>query len=419
MQKTTLPNGIRILTKPDSHFSSALLAINVISGLRDEDPEIVGVTHFLEHMLFKKTEKKSTKEIANLIDSLGGEVNAFTDVDSIAVHGEVPPSRFAELTEFLSELLFEPVFTQADFDLEKEVIRQEILEATDGPADLVALRFHEVFWKGNILAYPVFGTKESLAKITLKDVEARYKEIIKGSRIVISATGNFKEAELLSYFKERLSGLEPGEIKKPAKPIVHESGLELIKKESQQVHLALGKSWPNLNDESRELAELLCTVMGGGMSSRLFQKLREEKGLVYDVDLDTDAYLDTGIMMISAVVERTNLDQTLEIVFEQLDQASDLKITEEEFERARSMILAQLEMCVSDLDNQLWHAIESEVQFGNYLPISETIERYKNVSFSELQSFVDKWLRDKKYLLVLGGDINTYEVPEHIRKRLL
>lgn len=415
--KTTLANGVRVLARQDSRFPSAIFAINIVSGLRDEDPAQAGLTHFLEHMLFRRTQNKSAKQIANTIDSLGGDVNAFTDLDSLTLHGEVPTAHFAELCEFLSELLLEPVFTSSDFELEKEVIRQEILEALDNPADLVNMRYQALFWRDHILAKPVFGTLETLDNLSLEDIKDRYQQIVKGSRIVIACCGNYDEKYLHGFLEKKFANLDSGELVTYQKTKPALCGIDFVQRDSQQIHIALGTTWLEFGHPHYELAKLVSAALGGGVSSRLFQKLREEHGLAYDVALFNDSYPDAGQMTICAALEKANLDQALALIFEELDDVSESLLSAEEFERTRSMILAQLEMGKSDIDNLLWHAVESELNLKKPISIEEIVERYRTLEFSALAPFVESWLKDKKYILVLGGDLKDYQVPESIRER--
>ena len=409
-QKIELDNGCRLLLDKTERFHSASLAICLLGGLRDETRAEVGITHLLEHMLFKRTSNLSSKEIACRLDEFGGQANAFTDADSLCLYGTVPQESFQEFFLFLSQLLLETAFNEEDLSVERDVVCQEISEAEDDPATIVYHEFCRRYWQDNILALPTFGTLESVKKITRDDLYQRREKLLCGNRLIIAAVGNIDET-LFQSTAEQVFGKVPKGSLAQVEQVDSGAGYFKIEHSVSQIYLALGHPWPSVKQgKDYYTGQLISTVLGECMSSRLFQTLREEKGLVYEVDSEVDDFITNAVLMITSIVDRTNIDQALDLLLAELKQLIELGITQEELKRARRMICSQLQTAADSISTRLWRALETEIYHQKYIPLSETLENYLSIQQSDITQVLEKYLLKQQYLLVLGGNVGDYEL---------
>ena len=403
ISKTVLANGLTVLVDVQPQFRSAGLAVSLLSGSRDEPEEQNGITHCLEHLVFKATANRDVRQIAALIDEFGGEVNAFTDAESFCVHGVVPGRDLCALLDFSAELLRQSTLRAEELAVEKEIIRQEILEADDDPADAAYQRLRELFWPDDALGRPVFGTLESLSTYTPEMLRARREEMLSGKRIVITAAGAVNREEIVGRAEALFGDLPAGE--RPQFGCSAASkGFGTVKRPVNQTHLLLARSWPSLSEKDYLAGLLIANLLGHGNSSRLFQVMREERGICYDVDASVDAYADTSMFVVSAVCERKNVEQAMEILGQELGSLASGDLPEEEFQRARRMLRAQLEMETDSLRARLWRAVETEIAFARYVSTSEVTAELDALCREDLVQFCGQHLAGDQYVTVFGGD---------------
>ena len=413
MYKHKLPNGVTVLVDSDPRFSSVSLAISLHGGLRSENLETVGLTHLCEHLLFKRTATKSPLQIAQLIDSLGGEVNAFTDADCLCIHGLVTKSDSAKLMDFFAEILLQTSFTEKDLELEREVIRQEILESQDDPIDTVYRKFSTCFWPNSILGYPVFGDLERLESFSYGDVYERLHSLLQGDKIIIVASGAITPEEVLAFAEKNFGHLAAGKKAELERP-VSDSGLNLFQEKFSQVHFALGCPAAGMADGKFDACAIVASVLGGGVSSRLFQALRENHGLVYDISAGLDIHADTSALLITGACEIDNLLMALELLVSEISNLKAKKIDANELERIVSSHRAQLAMEDDSISSRMWRALESEMMHGRQVTNKEIIERLDKLSLVEVNGLVDTMLAN--FLLVIVGDIEEFEASETVKE---
>lgn len=404
MRKLVLDNGVTLLINPNPLFRSVACAFCVLGGLADEKPSDAGVTHLLEHLLFKRTRRRDNREIANVIDRLGGDVNAFTDLDSMCLFGSVPGAKGEELFRFLAELLLECECSTDDLAIEREVIRQEILEAEDNPLDLLYQRLAHAMWPGTIFGYPVFGSIELLERLTLAQVRARLAELTQGSRLVVSIAGNVATDDAVRWAEELLGRMPAGTRPAVAKPVLG-SGVVRIERPIRQVHLALAQPWPHVKEARAIPASVISAALGDGSSSRLFQKLRETHGLAYDVGTQIDLAGDSGAMLVSATLDPAAVPRALELILGELREVREHSIDESELDRVREMMIAHLEMEGDRLSSLLWRTIESELNFGRYIDVDEDLAALRSLSSQELAETASEVLQGERIVLGLCGDV--------------
>ena len=363
--------------------------------------------------MLKRTSSKDTYQLASHIDHLGGEVNAFTDADSLCLHGKVPGSCAEELMDFFAELLLQPAFTESDVETEREVIRQEILESQDSPVDVLYQEFSKAFWPDSVLGSPTFGTVELLESFSYGDLYERLHSLLQGKKMIIVAAGNIDPQKVKSHAEKSFSHLDTGRKPEFVTP-ASSSGIRLIKRSFTQAHFSLGVLWPSMRDENFLAGVLIGSILGEGMSSRLFQALREERGLVYDVGAEIDMYSDTSCLSISGVVEPNNFKAALDLIVSEVEGLSLRSIQDQELQRVISLHKAQLQMETDSLSTRMWRALESETVFGRHVSCLELSERFSQISLKQIQDVLSEYLEGAKFLLAVAGEVQDFEVGDSI-----
>lgn len=415
--KIVLKNGTRILVHPDPRFASVHLVVTLTGGLRDESDNLLGLTHLLEHLIFKRTTTRDARAIANMMDSLGGDINATTDVDTMNLYGTFRGRDLDAALTFFAELLCDANFQDEDVELEREVVRQEVLEALDSPAELVYLGLSEQMWAGNKLGKAVFGNLESLARIEIEDLRARLRELLVGQRLVIAVAGNVETESFIGHVESLFGQLTNGEVPRYETP-AHHSGYDSIVRPIKQSYLALALSWPGAATKEYITGTLLASVLGSGSSSRLFQVLREQHGLAYDIGASLDSYPDISALLISGVFERKNIDRALRMIFQELDRLRTEGVEDGELALVKEVLSAQIELSGDSLGGRLGRLMEGELIHGRYIKAEELLSEVIAVSKADLQQFADRHLSEFAYSLFLGGDVAKFEVSDRILKRV-
>ncbi len=413
--KKVLANGITVIVDRGVHFRAVSIVLCLIGGSRDEQLQTLGLTHLLEHLLLKRTKRRSTLELAEYMDELGGTVNAYTDTESLCIFGTVSQNDWRKLLTLFSELLLEPDFREEDLSLEKLIIRQEILESEDDPSEVVGEEFAKQLWPESMLGLPVFGTTDTVDQCSLDAVRARCLELIAGERIVIVASGNVSADEVATEVENIFTHL-PTAPRPTSLPPKVGHGVHLVPVSVSQVYIALGCPWPGMQHSDYLAGLIISNVLGGTMSSRLFQELREKRGLAYSIYSDVEAYPDIGALVIGACVERTTLQATLAAMSEQVGLLRETQITGEELRRTKQMMLAQMLMNMDDGEGRMWRALRSELNFGRYVSVDEVSEKLTRISLDDIRTLATRSLECGKFLLIVGGELDGLEVTGEIRK---
>jgi predicted Zn-dependent peptidase len=417
IQKTKLANGTTILIDRDTRFASVSVALCLRGGLCSETPQTLGVSHLLEHLLFKRTKKLNSRQIAERIDEFGADINAFTDAETLCLHGVVPKGEVEPVVEFLIELLLEANFTQEDLELEKEIVRQELLESEDDPSSITFKKFSETFWPDSILGKAVVGTLETIEALTLSDVNERLEQIRCGKHIYLALAGDVDSSRIESLVEDSLGRLGSGEDLDFPFPIARR-GHEVHVRPFGQVHICAGIPWPSYHDEDFYAGILFSSMLGEGMSSRLFQLIREERGLTYDIGSEIDSYSCAAALLISGAFEKKSLSEALGLIFDELASLRKQVFSSSELERSKKMHVAQLSLEADSVSERMWRALESELVFGRHVPASEVITSILNVSEESLMTLSKKWLPEAPWCTVLVGDVDSFEASKAVQAYL-
>ena len=406
MKQVELKNGVTVLVDPDPRFSSTTLAVCLLGGLSDEHERVVGISHLFEHLLFKQTKKRDARQLAAIMDELGGEVNAFTDFDSLCVYGSTPKSQFHELADLLREILLEHQFGESELALEKDIVRQEILEANDSPSDATYQCLNRTLWPNSILRFPVFGTLESVQRISLGDLGVRKNQLLVGRRCVVACCGAVDADAVIRYAESSFGHLPRGEEYRFQAP-PRGSGLAYEEHQATQVYVALSQPW--ISGDSQDVAAglVLSTILGGGLSSRLFQKLREEAGLAYEVSTNVEMVGSSANLLTSCVVERDNLDEAIRIIEEEIRGAREGNVTEE-VERAKKLLRARFELDMDSPVNRLWYALDHLIRarsFQDETHPEAVLAQLQKLSVNDVRRVAKDVLTEKPEVSVFGGDV--------------
>jgi predicted Zn-dependent peptidase len=408
VERTELPGGLRVLTETMPGVLSATLGIWVGVGSRDESPAVAGSSHFLEHLLFKGTRTRSALEIATAMDAVGGEMNAFTAKEHTCYYANVLASDLPLAVTLLSDLVTEARNTAADLESERTVVLEEIAMRDDEPSDAVHDLFAETLFGDTPLGRSVLGTVESIEGLSRDDVDGWYRERYAPPAIVVTAAGRVDHQQVLELitaaFGNRLGGdTRPAPLRtgdgvadKPVRPT------GLIARKTEQTHLLLGTPAMGRLDGRRYAGAVLDTAVGGGMSSRLFQEIREKRGLVYSVGSALSHYAGAGAFSVYAGCSKKRVPEVLRLIRAELERVAADGITTEEVARSRGQLRGGLVLGLEDTGSRMSRLGKSELSYGEYLPVREVLDRIDAVDETQVREVAADLFSQDTCLAVVG-----------------
>ncbi len=384
-RKTVMDNGIRVISEEIDHVRSVSIGVWVDCGSRDEPSAINGAAHFIEHMLFKGTGKRSAFDIASEIDSVGGVLNAATGKELTSFYVKIPDYHLPLAIDLLADLLGNSLFDLLEMEKEKSVVLQEIRLVEDTPDDFIHDFFGKVFWNGHPLGAPVLGTESSVAGLQ-KDVLLDFlKGYYRGDRFVITAAGNLRHDELVGLVAKHFGFLERSIEKKEASAPVVLSKIGLLEKDLEQVHVIIGSLGHPFSSPSRYASFLLNAVLGGSMSSRLFQEIREKRGLAYAIHSYLVSYQDVGMFGIYVATADTKVREVVDIILHELHRFRTDVLTDKELLSAKEQIKGNFLLSMESTDTRMTRLAKNEIYFGRHLQPDETIANIENVTREDIR----------------------------------
>ena len=395
-RKTVLNNGVRIVSERLPHLRSVSLGIWVNTGSRDEAPLENGVSHFIEHMSFKGTRNRSAFEIAKDLDAIGGLSNAFTGKENTCFYGKVLDRHFPLLADILSDIFVHPTFQPEDMEREREVIFQEISMVEDTPDDYLHVLFQSLFWPDHPIGRSVLGSAETVARMDREMIREYIRKFYVPERVLVVAAGNVDHDKMVEYFRPvfEVDRDFSGDNSPRSQPLT--SGGVLVKhKALEQVHLCLGSDAPNQMDESRFACALLNTILGGNMSSRLFQEIRENQGLAYSVYSFFSPYADAGLFGVYAATDARNMNSVLEITQNEIRKLGRGELTRDDLAAAKENVIGGMYLASESADSQMMRAAKNEFVFGRQVAYEEVVADIERVSVDHVVEMVTQ---------VFGGD---------------
>ncbi|MBI5582343.1 MAG: insulinase family protein [Deltaproteobacteria bacterium] len=411
VQKTVLDNGCRVITETLPHLVSASLGIWVDNGSRDEGPENNGVSHFIEHMIFKGTRRRSAQQIALELDAIGGLSNAFTSKEQTCFHAKVLEDHLPLAADLLLDIFTASVFEPVELDRERLVVLQEISMVEDTPDEYTHVLYGETVYGRNSLGQPILGTPETVRSFTQENLLQYLQEAYGADKVVVTAAGKVEHDALLAQLRPGLEKLPPSRAKSHRQKPELSARLRVVPKDLEQVHLALGTWAPAAADEARYAATLLNTVVGGNMSSRLFQEVREKRGLAYTIYSYLSSFEDTGLWGIYTAVARETLAETLEVIGEELIKIKRGGLTPVELEAAREFVRGGILLGAENSENRMTRLAQNEIHFGRHLTFEEIMDGLQRVTLDDLTALAEQCLQPEVFSLVAFGPIQESELP--------
>jgi len=384
-KKTVFDNGTKVITESISHAKSVSLGIWVNAGSRDEFDTERGIFHFIEHMIFKGTTNRSASQIAKDLDTIGGFSNAFTGKEQTCFYTRVLDKHLQFLTELFSDIFINSLFAEKDLELEKAVVLQEISMTEDTPDEYVNILSDQTFWQGDPLGRPILGTKETVSKITRKEILDYVSRFYSPMRVVIAAAGNVDHTLVVDYFRPFLEPLPERHNKSFKRPVpVFTPTVSFYPKELEQVHLCVGAQASPLSGEKRFAEAIFNTILGGNMSSRLFQEIREKRGLAYSVYSYINAYIDTGLLRIYLATDKREINKVLELIEILIKEIKNGDLSEDDIARAKDYLIGGILLGAEDMSNLMMRLAKNEFIFGRYIHYEETIKELEKVTLNEV-----------------------------------
>jgi predicted Zn-dependent peptidase len=413
-RKDTLTNGIRVVSETLPKSRSVSIGVWVKIGARHEPKELGGTSHFIEHMLFKGTKKRSAKDIATEIDSLGGEMNAFTSQETTTYYVKVLDEHLADAIDILADILQGSKLDKEDMERERKVILEEIKGVEDTPDDYIHELFTSTVWPDNPLGRPILGTRETIKALTHKDLLG-YRNIYYSPReIVIAAAGNFEHDRLINLLQAAFGKLAAPETPKAADTPVFTSAITVKRKQLEQVQVCLGcKGLPYTHDE-RYVALALNAVLGNSMSSRLFQEVREQNALAYSIYSYVTSYRDTGLLTVYAGTDPSNAVAAIKLIMQEIRKLRDDGITPAEETRVKNQIKGNLVLSLESSNSHMSRVARQEIYFGKYLSVDEVIKGVDKVTAADIVRLSRQFFTREHLALSILGPLSKSDLPERI-----
>jgi predicted Zn-dependent peptidase len=415
IRKEVLPNGLTVLTEKMPHVRTIAVGVWLRRGSRHELKEESGLAHFLEHMVFKGTERRSQAEIAQEMDEIGGQTDAFTSHEYAGFHAKVLDEHVFRAVDLLADIVSHPRFDAEELERERKVILDEMKSVEDTPDDVVHDIFSEAFWPDHALGRPVLGRVETVSRFTRAELLRFFKKIYTPSNLIVAAAGNLEEEKILDLVREGFSSLAAppdgiADVRPNVSPSIH-----LAEKDLELAHLVLGSEAPPQASPRRYAAYVLNAVLGGNLSSRLFQVIREEHALAYSVFSSLSSYRDTGQFAIYSGTEPSNVPLVLDLILAELRRIKSTAVEGAELQRAKSHLRGSILMGLESTSARMSQLARQEMYFGRHVSPDEVISGIDSVSATEvLELAAEMFGRGPLAMTVLGRLEHLRPFPESL-----
>jgi len=408
INKTILPNGIRILSERVPYVDSVSVGVWAQAGARDEVPARHGMSHFVEHMLFKGTNKRSARQIADEMDSLGGHLNAFTDKEFTCYYAKVLGEHLPIALDVISDMVLNSVFDPEEINREKNVVLEEIKRHQDTPEDEVHDVLAQTLWKGHQLGNSVIGTRSVVKGITRESLISYVEEFYRPDALLICAAGNVDHRQLVDMVGEEFGRLEGKRAPRELIPADAHLDFNLIDKSTEQVHFCLGTSGFAQHCYEKYALAAVDSVLGGGMSSRLFQEIRESRGLAYAIGSYSASYQEAGLFVIYGGTSVENVEIVMDLTRKECDNMGRNGVTDTELERAKNQIRGALVLGQESMSNRMSRLAKSELYFGRIIRMEEIISAIINVKKDDVTEVASRLFSDSKFTIAAIGPFKKH-----------
>jgi len=402
-QKTVLPNGVRIITEEIEHVRSAALGIWVGAGSRDEREGYEGISHFMEHMFFKGTEHRTARVLAESLEAVGGQLNAFTTKEYTCYYAKVLDEDLDLAIDVLSDMFFHSLFDEKEIEKEKNVVIEEIKMYEDSPDELIHDIFSEHVWNEHPLGMPILGTEESIRGLSREKVMRFLSEHYAPDNVVIAAAGKIKHEDVVAKLSEQFGTFQRGGRRVLEGTPTGQTVERYQKKDTEQMHILLGVPGLGQDDDDIYAMHIFNNILGGGLSSRLFQEIREQRGLAYSVYSYHSTYVDTGLFAIYAGTSPKNTKEVIECILQELMDMKQKGITADELARTKAQIKGGLYLGLESVSSRMSRLGKTELTYNRVLLPEEVIEKLEKVTLEDVSRLIGRlWQRDKISIMTLG-----------------
>ena len=404
---TTLDNGVRIVTQNIGYMHTVTTGIWVANGTRHEAPEDNGVAHFIEHMLFKGTRRRNTHQITREIDSMGGILNAFTGHEYVCYYAKVLAKFLPGAVDLLADIFLNSTFPLDEIERERKVILQEIKMRDDTPDEFIHDRFHQNFWRGQKLGMPVLGSEETITGLSRTTILDHKNSRYRPQDIIIAAAGNVRHEELVAILSPMFSGLVSQWQPESTDLFQHEvKEINLIEREMEQTLVCLGTRSLRYDHPDRYALFLLTTILGGGMSSRLFEEIREKKGLAYSVYSYIISHADSGALVVYAGTEKGHCREVIDIAQHEMSRLVTEEVPQDELVAAREQLKGKTLMSLESSDSLMTRLAKNEIYLRKQQSVEDVLANYDAVSSSDLQRVSRDLIRSEYLHLEVMGQVS-------------
>lgn len=407
--KSTLNNGIRVVSEIHDNTLAVSIGVWVLTGTRDENSSQAGISHFLEHLTFKGTRKRSAYQLAKALEEVGGELNAYTTREYTCYHALVLRDHWKRAVEVLSDLVSNMDLKESHFQLEKSVVLQELSSSFESHEDHINDEFLMRAYKNHPLGMPILGTETSLINLTRKDISDYYKKRYTGKQILVSCAGSVEHDDLVKEVERHLGKKMGGRaLPERKKPQFH-SFAGILDKSTDQTHLLIGLPTGKFNDVLRFEAFIVNALLGGGMTSKLFQSVREKKGLTYTIYSSLNTFTDAGILLIYASVENENLKAVVDTVLKSMTEIKKNGISAHHLKLFKTQVIGAILLGSEDVENRMMSLGINEMVLRRYKPVQEVIDEIQAVNKNSVHEYIEKYFQLNNFGgLLLGSNLGKY-----------
>jgi predicted Zn-dependent peptidase len=412
IRRTVLPNGLQVLTERIPHVRSVSMGVWVMTGSRDEPAPLNGISHFVEHMVFKGTTTRSAQQFAREADAIGGNLDAFTSKETICFTMKVLDENLTPALDLLCDLVLHPTFTPEDIAREQGVILEEIKMDEDSPDYLVHETFTQRFWKGHPLGRPILGTVKTVSGFDQRTVFDFYGSRFTPRNMVFSAAGHLDHDRFVAQVGEYFAGLAAsgGVLPRHEPPVPHPHITLKRKKSLEQVQFCLGVPAPPVDSPERYGVYLLNSILGGGMSSRLFQTIREDRGLAYSIYSEVSPFRDAGALSVYAGCSAQKAGEVLTLTLAELRRIKDERVSDGELKRAKDQLKSNIVLGLESSSSRMSNLARQQMYFGRFFSVDDIITEIDAVSAEAVQELAGRLFRTESIALTLLGNLGEMKI---------
>jgi predicted Zn-dependent peptidase len=411
IEVATLSNGVRVISEEMGHVRSVSLGVWIRTGSRRETSEENGISHFIEHMLFKGTKNRSAEEIARSVDSIGGGLDAFTAKEMVSYNTKVLDEHLPIAFDVLADMVRNPLFREEDIEKEKGVILEELKMEVDNPEYLLHDIFSSNFWKDHPLGKPIIGSKDTIRAFDRGMIDSYFQRYYSPSNILITAAGNLNHANLVELARQHFEDLRVnGTLAPEVPPVPHARLVFRDKKSLEQTHLYMGVPAYPFPHELRFACYTLNTILGGGMSSRLFQNIREKQGLAYAVYSELSMYRDTGCMAIYAGTAVETAGKVIDSIVKEFRELKENLVPAEELRRAKDNLKGSFMLGLESTSSRMGNLARQDLYFQRFFTLDEMLESIEAVDAEQVREIAREFFNPKNITLAVLGNLGDFRI---------